>query len=130
MPFPLSEEELQKTEKEIGAVLPLSYREAMKKNNGGSVDAWENIWELYPIKDQSSKKLISRTTNHIIKETKAAQEWSLFHENALAIGDNGTGDYLVIFKEGSKFESEVFAWFHEDGALVTVAKEFSELKYA
>ncbi len=35
MPFPLDEMELKKTEEEIGAVLPESYRNAMKKCNGG-----------------------------------------------------------------------------------------------
>jgi len=130
MPFPLSETELKKTEEAIGATLPESYRNSMMQNNGGAVEAYDEVWELFPIQDQSSKKLISRTCNHVLKETESAQEWPNFHENALAIGENGSGDYLIIFQEGQKFEPGVFAWFHEDGALVTVAAQFSDLKRA
>ena len=43
MPFPLDETELKKTEEEIGAVLPKSYRNAMMKCNGGSVEAWDEL---------------------------------------------------------------------------------------
>ncbi len=127
MPFPLDEMELKKTEEEIGAVLPESYRNAMKKCNGGTVEAWDDMWELFPIFDQTSRKHISRTCNHIIKETKSAQEWATYHENAYAIAGNGTGDLLVIFREGSVFEPQVFLWCHEDGALITVAEDFAEL---
>lgn len=42
MPFPLDEKELQKTEQEIGAVLPESYRNAMMKCNGGTIKAWDD----------------------------------------------------------------------------------------
>ena len=130
MPFALSEEELKKTEALLGAELPADYRAKMMKNNGGEVEAFDDVWQLFPIQDQSSKKLISRTCNHILKETKSAQEWANFHENALAIASNGAGDCLVIFQAGKKFEPEIYAWFHEDGALVTVATSFSELARA
>lgn len=88
MPFPLSEAELMKTEEALGARLPESYRKAMMKNNGGSVEAYDEIWDLFPIRDQSSKKLISRTCNHILSETESAREWPNFNESALAIGEN------------------------------------------
>jgi len=130
MPFPLSEAELMKTEEELGARLPESYRDAMMKINGGSVEAYDEVWDLFPIRDQSSKKLISHTCNHVLRETESAREWPNFHEGALAIGENGAGDYLIMFQEGRTFEPEIYAWFHEDGALVTVAGHFAELQRA
>jgi hypothetical protein len=128
MPFSLDEKELQRTEEEIGAVLPESYRKAMMKCNGGAVEALDDTWELFPIFDRSSRKHISRTCNHILKETKSAQEWTTFHENAYAIAGNGTGDLLVIFREGTLFEPQILVWCHEDGALITVAEDFAELR--
>ena len=130
MPFPLSEEELIKTESEIGAKLPTSYRNSMMLNNGGSVAIGEEEWDLFPIFDQSSKKMISRTCNHILKETKSAQEWPRYHELAIAIASNGCGDLLVIFQKGKELENEVFFWSHEDGSLQLVANDFSELQKA
>ncbi|HEX5772747.1 MAG TPA: SMI1/KNR4 family protein [Geomobilimonas sp.] len=128
MPFPLDEKELQKTEQEIGAVLPESYRNAMMKCNGGTVEVWDDTWELFPIFDQTSRKHISRTCNHILKETKSAQEWATYHENAYAIAGNGSGDLLVIFRGGRIFEPQIFVWSHEDGALIAVAQDFAEMR--
>jgi hypothetical protein len=125
--FDLSEEELAKTEAEIGARFPASYRDAMKASNGGTVEAYEDEWELFPIRDTSSQKRISRTTNHVLLETKNSGTWPRFHELAYAIAGNGSGDRLVIFREGNIFEPQVFAWGHEDDSLKLVASDFGEL---
>ena len=130
MPFPLNEDELKKTEKEIGAELPTSYREAMMKDNGGSVDVRNDDWDLFPVRNQSSRKLIARTANHILRETKSAREWRGYPESALAIGGNGSGDLLVFIKEGSIFNPEVVIWGHEDGSLEPEANDFSKLEKA
>ena len=128
MPFPLPESELEKTEMEIGAVFPSSYRLAMIQSNGGSVEADDDVWELFPIRDQSTKKHMSRTCNDVLYETKQAQGWKTFHENAYALANNGTGDLLVMFRKGKEFENEIFHWGHEDGSLILVANDLSELK--
>ena len=130
MPFPLSEDELKKTENEIGTMLPVSYRESMMEDNGGTVIAKGDTWDIFPVKNQASRKLISRTSNHIIVETKSAKEWQGFPENAIAIGGNGCGDFLVLTKDGNEFSSKVYVWCHENGSLVLVAKDFLELKKA
>ena len=128
MPFPLSDEELKKTEKEIAAELPSSYRNAMMIDNGGFVKVRGEEWQLFPIRDQSSRKLITRTANHILKETKPAQEWAGYPENALAIAANDYGDLLVMLRTGNGFEPQVFSWSHKDGSMELVANDFSELK--
>jgi SMI1 / KNR4 family (SUKH-1) len=74
MPFALTEDELRKTESELGAVLPASYRESMKQSNGGAVEVGGDTWELFPIRDQSNRKLLSRTANHVLCETQSAQK--------------------------------------------------------
>lgn len=110
MPFPISENEVLKTEGRIGAKLPQDYRSAMMDSNGGCVETYDDDWSLFPLDDRSSPKLISRTSNHVLRETAEVKEWPNFHENALAIAENGAGDYLVIFQKGPEFELGIFAW--------------------
>jgi hypothetical protein len=125
--FDLSEEELAKTEDEIGARFPESYRSAMKARNGGTIEALEEEWELFPIRDTSSPKRLSRTGNHVLHETQAAKKWTGYPERTYAIASNGAGDLLVIFQEGRAFRPQVFAWSHEDGALTLIASDLGEL---
>ena len=108
MPFEISEQEIQKTEKELGASLPHDYREAMKIENGGEGLTKEDDWEFYPIKDTSSKKRISRTCYHIIKETESCHGFGYFPENVIAIANNGLGDQMVFIKDGDKYSDTVY----------------------
>ena len=71
MPFNLAEDKLAETEAILEAKLPKDYREAMKLDNGGEATTEEDDWELYPIKDTSDRKRMSRTCNHIIKRGQA-----------------------------------------------------------
>ena len=128
MPFNLSEEQLAWTEKELGAKLPHEYREAMKLDNGGAISVEENHWELYPIKDVSDRKRLSRTCNHIINETASWEGFSSFPDGAIAIADNGAGDQLIFIKDSGQFLSSLFLWLHETGELQELAVTFNQLK--
>jgi hypothetical protein len=127
VPFNLSEEQLALTEQELGAMLPAEYRESMKLNNGGEVSTEEHDWELYPIKDTSDRKRISRTCNHITNETKLCLEVGGFPENAVAIASNGSGDQMVFLKKSNFFSKVVYIWLHETGELQELASTFSEI---
>ncbi|MFC3151919.1 SMI1/KNR4 family protein [Litoribrevibacter euphylliae] len=127
MPFSLSEEQLVLTENELGCTLPNEYREAMKLDNGGEVQTEEHDWELYPIKDTSDRKRISRTCNHIIKETESCKGFGNFLENALSIAGNGLGDQMVFIKESGEYQSTLYLWLHETGELQVLAASFSEI---
>ena len=130
MPFDLSEDQLIATEKELAATFPKSYRSKMKRANGGSVEAADDVWELIPIRDVSDRKRHSRTTNHVLLETASFSEWGSWPGNACALAQNGAGDALVIFRCGPTFEPEIFVWRHEDGSLELVADDFSTLRDA
>ena len=127
MPFDLSEDQLKTTESEIGAKFPDSYRRLMMQSNGGEIAANSDIWNLIPLRDTSDRKRISRTANHVVSETMSLSGFPAWHENAYAIAENGTGDALVMFQDGDRFEPQVFFWCHEDGALELVAEDFSAL---
>ena len=127
MPFDLSEEQLEATESETGATFPDAYRQRMLRSNGGEVAAKSDYWNLIPLRDTSDRKRLSHTANHVLVETKSFSEFLTWHENAYAIAENGTGDALVMFRDGDRFEPQVFYWCHEDGALELVAEDFSSL---
>ncbi|HAI97274.1 MAG: SMI1/KNR4 family protein [Cycloclasticus sp.] len=127
VPFNLSEEQLLQTEKELGCTLPNEYRESMKSENGGEAQTKEDDWEFYPIKDTSDRKRVSRTCNHIIKETDSYKGFRNFPENALAIASNGLGDQMVFIIESGQYQSTVYLWLHETGELQELAASFSEI---
>lgn len=128
MPFDLAEAFVLAAERELGSPLPLSYRSAVLIENGGELETESDDWELYPIADTSDRKRLSRTANHIIKETQSCRGWKRFPEGALAIAGNGSGDQLIFLKDGATFTSAVYIWSHETGAVEKVADDFSQLK--
>ena len=127
MPFDLSEEQLQATEAEIGTQFPESYRQQMMRSNGGEVDAASDHWNLIPLRDTSDRKRLSRTANHVLVATKSLSGFPTWNENAVAIAENGTGDALVMIREGDQIKPQVFCWCHEDGAVELIAEDFSSL---
>lgn len=127
MPFDLEERFLLAAEHELGARLPVSYRAAMLRSNGGEILTDDDEWELYPIADTSDRKRLARTSQHVLKETASCREWPRFPATALAIAGNGAGDHLVLVREGDSFQPTVFAWRHDTGALEEVAADFLEL---
>ena len=127
MPFDLGEPFIIAAESRLGARLPAAYRSAMLRSNGGELVVEDDDWMLYPIADTSDRKRLSRSANHIIKETQACRQWRAFPDDALAIATNGAGDQLVFLKRGAEFEATVYLWSHESGSLERVADDFSEL---
>lgn len=128
MPFDLAEPFLLAAERELGARLPTSYRLAMLRENGGEIETDDDGWQQYPIADTSDRKRLSRSANHILKETESCRGWARFPDNAVAIAGNGAGDQLVLLRLNEAFAPEVYAWLHESGELEKVADDFSLIK--
>lgn len=129
MPFALHERFLADTEAKLGARLPESYRERMKKANGGELDIAEETWYLHPILDTTDRKRTSRTCNDVLRETASIKDWPEFPSNAIAIANNGDGDMLVFLVDGAagKVEEPIYLWRHEGGGLEKVAESFAEI---
>lgn len=130
MPFPIEIERVKRTEAKLGRKLPLGYSARMCQDNGGSIVAGPDSWELHPILDDSDKKRLKRTCNDIFRETKAARERPGFPENALAIGSNGGGDLLVLLADSAsdRYADAVYWRDPETDELAKVADDFLELK--
>ena len=114
MPFPVSEEDVRRTEVEVGRVFPLLYRAKMRRDNGGAVAIEGETWWLIPFRDSSSRKRIARTTNDILWETRETRAADVgFPDDAVAIAQNGAGDYLILLphdKEADRFSRDARIW--------------------
>jgi len=129
MPFPVEEKYIIQTETELEVKFPPQFRNRMIKVNGGELfkDTFE--FELYPFFDKSSRKMISRTCNHIGLETKKAREWSNFPDNGIAIAADGLGNQLILTHNGDgKLEEELYVWDHEIGQVKKIAETINEFK--
>lgn len=111
MAFPVDEAAISAAEKQLGRSLPADHRERLMRDNGGEVRTLDDIWTLHPVFDESDRKRIARTANHILRETAAAKDWWGFPEDAVAIAANGTGDLLVLLPDYDR----VHRWDHETG---------------
>lgn len=128
MPFPVDPMFIERAEKQLGRALPEALINRLRSENGGEVEAAGDTWQLHPVFDDSDRKRIARTANHVLRETEVARCWSGFPAEALVIGSNGSGDHLVLIPEGHRFRDTVYWWDHETGALNLVANTFADLQ--
>ena len=99
----------------------------MTKNNGGEWIVNDFEFQLYPFFDKSDKKRISRTCNHIGLETKKAREWQGFPDNAVAIGDDGFGNHIILTHDGNGEMTEtIYFWDHKGGQIEEIAQSIDE----
>ena len=96
MAFPTSEECISKTEARLGVRLPESLRAHLLAENGGEVEVDNDSWSLFPVADSSDRKRLARSANHIVAEGANARMWSGFPQAAVAIAENGAGDFLIL----------------------------------
>ena len=129
MPFPLEARFVRDAEAKLGRTLPLGYVARMCRDNGGQVAVGRDVFNLHPILDTTDRKRLARTCNDIIRETAAARLWPGFPSEALAVGNNGGGDLLVLLPDpvGGRYADAVYWWDHETGEVYPAADAFEEL---
>jgi len=114
MPFPVDENEIKAAEQVLGRRFPMAMRNRLLRSNGGDITTEDDDWILYPVRDATDRKRLSRSCNDVVRETHVAREWcSRFPKDAVAIAANGSGDLLVLLP-GS---DEIHLWYHETGEL-------------
>ena len=131
MAFDISEEQVAATEAELGRKLPPKYRSMMMTNNGGTAFDDEDQWDIHPIRDTSDRKRLSRSCSHILVETKSSQEWRGFPKDALAIGDNGFGDVMMLLPspaDPSVYGDRIYAFLHETGEVKPLADDLTSFE--
>src|SRR5688572_9442947 len=122
MPFDVSDDFMCEMERRLGLSFPPTFHEGMNRLNGGEVEEWQ----LYPVRDTSSRKRISRPSNDIIYETNEAREWDEFPKGGVALASNGSGDLIVAMPDatGTAVEDRLYSWSHDTGELTVVASSF------
>ena len=123
MAFPTTEQQLRRAEGALGFKLPASHRARLLRDNGGEVEVAGEVWELFPVQDDSDRKHLSRTASHILRETSQAKTWPGFPDEAVAIAANGGGDYLILRPAPDApgtLGNTVYFWEHEGGTITPV----------
>ena len=131
MPFPVDKKFIEELENELGLSFPDKYKTKMTTENGGEIQTDEDEWTLFPFLDKSDNKRISRTCNHIELETANANEWDNFPADAVAIGENGLGDLLILLPDKNaigKLTDNIFVWLHETGEIYELAENINSIE--
>ena len=128
MPFPVALTYIEATAEQLSVTFPPIFVSRMQKDNGGVIDTGKIAFQLVPFLDSSSTKRIRRTSNHITQETLNARKWKGFPDNAVVIGDEGSGNLYVLLHSGEgKLEETIYCWNHETGNTRKVANTLLEL---
>jgi hypothetical protein len=131
MPFPVDVTWITQTEEKLGVRFPASFVTAMSKSNGGSVRTHIDQFELFPFLDASDRKRLQRTCSSIDRETLSARKNAYgFPPDAVAIGENGGGDLLVLLpmpEHPDTLAHTIYWWDHETGEVEPVADDFKDL---
>jgi hypothetical protein len=124
--FSTTEEQIDAAERELGTSFPAELRERLQVENGGEIAVadWPELWQLFPVRDDSDKRRIKRSANHIVRENESLADLRDHGElpaDAIAVATNGGGDLLVLTSEGS------FAvWDHETAELEAASVVWNE----
>jgi hypothetical protein len=129
MPFPTELHFIEAAERRLRAKLPGAFRDHLLRSNGGEVEVLDLSWELNPVHDFSDRERSRRTAIDIVHVTEDARKWPDFPKGAVAVGDDGCGNYLVflpIDQSAVQLAPKLYVWWHEGGELEAVGEDFNE----
>jgi hypothetical protein len=109
MALPTTELCVAAEEQTIGRRLPRAHRDRLVRENGGEIFCDGEAWQLHPVWDPSDRRTSQRSANHIARETEAARRWRGFPDGGVAVGEDGSGNRLVLLP-GS---DDIYRWDHE-----------------
>ena len=95
----------------MGRTFPDVLRQRLKSENGGQIDdANEGYWFLYPVYDDSDRRRIGRSANHVVKETERRRSWADgFPQDAIVVAEDQEGNAIVLLSGDDNF----YIWDHE-----------------
>ncbi|PXX42089.1 SMI1/KNR4 family protein [Undibacterium pigrum] len=128
MAFTLDEKFIELAEAELGIRFPDSFRNRMMQRNGGSIEIFEDVFDLHPFYDTTDKRRLKSSCNSIVHETQTARQHYGLPDDLILIARNGGGDSLCfqILKNG-ELDQHVYLHRHDVDELQPVAAEFSAM---
>ncbi len=118
---PVEERFIVDAERALGVRFPAGYRAWLRRQNGGEVQIDEEWWDLHPVADTSDPRRIGPTWDHVCRQTEQARLLGGFPEAAVAIGDDGSGDRLVLMLHAAEGRLELGVWRHVTGEVAWIA---------
>lgn len=120
MAFPTTEANVEVAEKELAVRLPREYRNRLIAVNGGELTTGGDNWKVFPVLDTSDQRKAKRSANHVVLATLEARARDGFPEDAVAIAENGSGNFLVLLPRKGRLDPQVHVWDHETRKCVPV----------
>jgi len=131
MGFPLPADKIVATERALGVAFPLAYLARLRTNNGGEVAIGDDVWHLFPFKDDADHKRLARSCNDVVRETAKLRDWTGFPAGAVAIATDGGGNALVLLPredDPTRLGDAVYDWIYDTGEMTKLADGFDELE--
>jgi hypothetical protein len=126
MAFPTTEDRVAAAEAQLGLRLPAEYRNRLIANNGGELETADDVWQVFPVFDDTDRKRAGRSANHIVRETHQATKWPGFPGGAVAVASNDTGDRLVFLPGANgRLDGRLQYWNHESQECSPTALDFT-----
>lgn len=129
MAFSTESRFIEAAERRLGTRLPELFRGDLLKSNGGEVKVMELSWELNPVHDSADQERSRRTAVDIVHATEDARKWRGFPVGAVAIGEDGCGNYLVFLPDEQRpaeLAPALYVWWHEGAELEVAGVDFAE----
>ena len=126
MAFPTTADRIAAAEAQLGVRLPAEYTNRLISDNGGELETADDVWQVFPVFDDTDRKRAGRSANHIVRETQLATQWSGFPKGAVAVAANGTGDLLVfLLGADGTCNGRLQHWSHDTQECSPTALDFS-----
>jgi len=128
VPFSTSIGFIEAAEARLATKLPEAFRRYLLQSNGGTVELLDLPWEVTCVQDSSDRERLRRTSVDIVHETSEARQWPGFPDRAVAIGQDGCGNYLLFLPRDLEpaLRDELYVWWHEGSELERVADSFPD----
>lgn len=130
MGFDVARAYIVQAESQLGVRFPASFTSPMMMNNGDAVTFLNRTWVVHPFFDDSSRRRLSRSANHLVLETIGARSLEWFPQEAVCIASGDDGDRLVLLplpNDPSTLAAAVHLWEFHGGRMCSVAQNFLEL---
>ena len=108
---------IEEAEKQLSVTFPEGMRAALAISNGLEIPP---DWSFYPVFDHANPR---KTASHIVYENTKGR-WSYMAADFICIAGNGTGNQLVLKKEGEGLSPEMLVWDHETNKTRKWSKTF------